>query len=333
MGGRIWVCLAFSAVAFGCGAQPSPSRTRDGLSSAGVEAGDSASGGVRGHPTGGGGNGGTVSGVGPPTGGVGGGIVPPMGGAIPAGAGGGAVAPGNDFDAGTAPGRNMVAAGAVCARLSQIQCAGEAACCMNPGRDRAACEAAQMASCSGKAYIDVISLDPKAGFDPAQANTAFTELERLASMCDPSIATYGASTMGFAGIFKGSRPPGSDCGTGGSLLNPPSKEQAAVALASCNTIDTTACLPSSGSNPLAAWNCSPKGGAGAPCLTDLNCQAGLGCPNPALAGGSFGLGVCTARGPMGSPCSGGTQCMSLICVAGACAPADAESAYCLAKQQ
>jgi hypothetical protein len=267
----------------------------------------------------------------PPLTGAGAGGTPVTGGM---GAGtGGTPATGNGamFDAGTDPARNMVQAGAVCARLAQIQCAGEAYCCANPGRDRASCEAAQTSSCAGKAYIDLISTSPAAGFDPAHAAAAFTELERLASQCDPSIGTYAATTQGLVGIFKGTTGPGGGCGPGGSVFDPPSKEQAAVALASCSSIETSACMPPSDTS--LDWKCSPKAGAGAECLTDLNCQAGLYCLNPKLAAGDFGLGSCNARKAPGSPCAAGNECTTFYCVAGACGMAEAQAAYCLAQQR
>lgn len=318
----------------GCGAEPAASRRRDGAvaGAAGMIAGMPPTGGtIGGTPPGSGAVGGSTGGTGSITGGVGGST---GGTQVMGGTGGmGTIGNGTVFDAGgTDPNRNNVVAGGVCARLAKIQCAGEAFCCLAAGRDRAACESTQMNSCASKAYIDVISKDALAGFDPAHAAVAFTELERLASMCDPSIAKYGASSMGFAGIFKGTRAPGSDCGPGGGLLNPPSKEQAAVALASCNTIETTACMPTS-SAPLDPWKCAAKGPAGSPCLTDLNCMAGLGCPNPTLAGGSFGLGTCTPKKAAGLPCEFGNECESGYCVASVCAAAEAQAAYCLAKQQ
>jgi hypothetical protein len=316
----------------GCGAEPPPNRGMSSLSGGAAGAVDPPTGGVVGGtpPVGGGATGG--AGGTPPLGGAGpggttGGTPPLMGGA----GGAGTIGHGT-FDAGADPNRNMVAPGGVCMRLAQIQCAGEQFCCDLPGRDRAACEAAQKNSCATKAYIDHISTAPAAGFDAAHAAAAFAQLEMLASMCDPSIAAYGASPMGFAGIFKGTRAPGSDCGPGGSLLDPPSKEEAAVALASCNTIDTTACMPTS-SAPLDPWKCAAKAPAGSPCLTDLNCQMGLGCPNPTLAGGSFGLGSCTPRKAPGMPCEFGNECDSFYCVANACAAAEPQAAYCLAKQQ
>jgi hypothetical protein len=316
MGSRSLALISLLCV-LGCGAEPPASRFRDGAiaGAAGMA-----------PPTGG-----TIGGVGPVTGGVGGstGGTPPItggaggptGGTLPTtgGAGGMGVVGHGVFDAGgTDPNRNNVAAGGVCARLAKIQCAGEQFCCDAPGRDRAACESAQTTSCAAKAYIDAISLDPLAGFDPAHAAMAFAQLETLASTCDPSIANYGASALGFAGIFKGTRAPGADCGPGGGLLNPPSKTQAAVALASCNTIETTACMPTT-SAPLDPWKCAAKAGGGAPCLTDLNCMTGLGCPNPTLAGGSFGLGTCSPKKPAGMPCEFGNECEAGYCVANVCA--------------
>jgi hypothetical protein len=238
---------------------------------------------------------------------------------------------GTVFDAGSDPNRNNVTAGNVCGRLAQIQCAGEAFCCTNPGRDRAACEAAQRSTCTSKGYVDVISAAPAAGFDPAHAATVFMELERLASTCDASIGSYAATPQGLVGIFKGTSPPGGGCGPGGSPLDPPSKEQAAIALASCSSIETNACMTPSDTS--LDWSCMPKTGAGGECLTDLNCQAGLFCNNPKLAAGEFAIGSCMARKAAGTPCAAGPECMSLYCVAGTCGAADPQAAYCLAQQR
>lgn len=250
----------------------------------------------------------------------------------PAGIGGAGVpgmpVEGRTFDAGADPARNMVQPGGICLRLAQIQCAGETYCCEVPGRDRVACEEAQRVACADEGLIDVVAADSDAGFDAAHAASAFTQLEQLASACDATVASWGASTTGFIGIFKGSRSPGADCSPPGLI---PRKADAAVALASCNTIDTSACLPDS-PDPLDPWTCAPKGGAGAACLTDLNCQAGLYCPNPELQSGGFGLGTCAGRLPVAAPCGAGNECASLYCVGGACAPAETQAAYCLMRQ-
>jgi len=231
------------------------------------------------------------------------------------------------FDAGD-PAANNVMAGTICTRLAQIQCAGEAFCCENPGRDRAACEAAQKAGCD-EGLVDDVAKNATAGFDPTHAANAFTQLQQMASVCDTTVASWGATVAGFLGIFKGSVSPGDDCSPGLLLTD---ALDGAVAIASCNTIDTTACLPDSNNPFTANWFCEAKGAVGDPCLTDLNCQAGLYCPNPVLENGGFDLGTCAARLADGSPCTTGTQCSSFYCVGGSCVPADQQSAYCLASQ-
>lgn len=287
------------------------------------------SGGAGGAGAGGGGAVGGAGGTTDPIGGTGG-ITATGGVGDPAGTG----VAGTDFpplemrtfDAGDSAGNN-VTPGTICTRLAQIQCAGEAYCCENPGRDRPSCEAAQAAACA-EGMVDMVAADPKAGFDAAHAATAFTQLEQMASMCDPTVASWGATTTGFIGIFKGSFNPGEECGPTSFV---PDQKQAAVAIASCNNIETTACLP--GSNTLLGnWTCAAKGPADSVCLTDLNCQDGLYCPNPALAAGTPGRGKCAPRLADGSPCGAGNECTSLYCINGSCAPPSQEAAYCLMTQ-
>ena len=98
-----------------------------------------------------------------------------------AGSDGGAMAAGAKFDAGSDPNRNHVQSGMICTRLAQIQCAGEAFCCPNPGRERAACETAQRDFCAQQVYLDAISQSASSGFDATRAASAFEQFEQLAA--------------------------------------------------------------------------------------------------------------------------------------------------------
>jgi len=221
------------------------------------------------------------------------------------------------FDAGSDPNRNNVTAGQLCTRMAQIQCAGEAYCCEDPGRDVAACETATRKVCMDEAYLDAISGDSITAFDAATAAQTFTELERLASVCDPGIVDFGISRDGLMSMFRGTVDAGSSC-----MPRSTDPASAAAKLASCKDINTNACLPTS----VLSWRCAERGGVGSACFTDVNCQDGLYCPNPDLKIGSFN---CEARQPLGASCVWGNECESLFCEAGACVEASQRLAYCL----
>ncbi|MDH5672009.1 MAG: hypothetical protein OEZ06_07645 [Myxococcales bacterium] len=227
------------------------------------------------------------------------------------------------FDPGTDPVRNNVQAGQVCARLAQIQCAGEAYCCDNPGRDRATCETVMADGCVNELFLDSVTASPVTGFDAGAASVAFTELERMASECDPGIAAFGGSASGLMGMFTGTIEAGGNCEPDGGPLGLPSEPAAAAALASCTDIQSQACLPR-----LTSWSCEPRGQAGTKCFSDLNCVDGLYCPNPTFAVTTNA--TCTPRRPVGQACSTPNECESLFCKGGACVAADAQAAYCLA---
>lgn len=241
------------------------------------------------------------------------------------------------FDAGRDPERNRIEPGQVCTRLAQVLCAGEAACCNAPGRDRSACEEAQRDLCARSWFLDAVSLDPVSGFDPAGAEEAFAEIERRAAACDPDIADYNISTDGLRGIFQGTRPPDSNCSPANGAAS--SVDSWAIMLSSCTPIETTSCLPVADVS-FAAWTCATRGDVGAPCSSYLNCRDGLACPSGladsdfqvpyGLAG--FRLATCTARKVDGETCAAGDECTSLYCIDGACAPATVQTAYCLARQ-
>lgn len=238
------------------------------------------------------------------------GTVPPAMGTTPP--------PVKTFNAGSDPNRNRVEAGHVCARLAQIQCAGEAYCCDNPGRDVAACEAKMVDACTQDGFVDAITLDTRSGFDEERAAAALQTFEDMASRCDPMIQQFGADPNGLMAMVRGTVAEGGRCSPGISG----SKAQQAGALASCQDPATTACLPTSA----LSWTCAPRGGAGANCFTDLNCLDGLYCPNPDL---KIAMTQCLARKANGSPCQLGNECTSLTCTGGVCADPTAQSAYCL----
>jgi hypothetical protein len=263
-------------------------------------------------------------------GGVGGGQPPAGNGGsagtiVPAGSGGapvggeGGMGPimNRVFDAGMAPDRNNVQAGALCQRLAEIQCAGEEYCCEDPGRDRATCEDAMLESCKTEAYLDAISGNEITAFNEETAAVTFAEVERLASVCSPDIVSFSISRDGFMAMFRGTASAGASCFPSGT-----NAAVAAAKLASCTDIGTIACLPTS----LLSWKCTERGGAGDPCFTDVNCFDGLYCPNDKL---EIGKSSCEARKPIGGACRWGNECESLFCEAGACVPPSQRNAYCL----
>jgi len=274
-----------------------------------------------------GGMGGSVAGIGgvggePPAGAGGVGGEPPagtggVGGVPPGGEGGTGAIMNRVFDAGSDPDRNNVQKGALCTRLAQIQCAGEAYCCDDPGRDRATCEDKMRDGCMNEAYLDAISDNSITAFDAATAAETFSELERMASMCDQNIVAFSISRDGFMGMFRGTAGSGDSCFPAGT-----DAKIAAAKLASCTDISTIACLPSS----LLSWRCTARAGVGSPCFTDVNCHDGLFCPNPDL---EIGKSDCEERKPVGASCEWGNECESLFCEAGACVEPSQRNAYCL----
>jgi len=160
--------------------------------------------------------------------------------------------------------------------------------------------------------------DDAAGFDAAQAQIVFTEIERLASQCDPSIATFGESYEGLRSIFAGTVGAGGNC----RPSNPLNMTMQAGALASCSDYAQQACMPS-----LSAWTCTPHAAVGGHCFTDVNCQLGLWCDNPNF---SLSGSDCRQRKGVGMSCELDNECGSLFCRGGACVNADAQAAYCLA---
>jgi hypothetical protein len=226
---------------------------------------------------------------------------------------------GPQFDAGSDPNRNHVKAGQVCARLAAIQCAGEAACCDDPGRDVATCRDAQQQRCMIDLLLDDVSAADDVGFDPEIASMAFAELEQRASVCDPSVPAWAASPDGFLGSLTGTLVKGESCEPEGGLTASPALLTSA--LLSCQLASGVACLPSKD-----AWTCEERVGPSGRCFIDLNCADGLFCDNPMS---SFD-GMCKERKAKGEGCRGATECISFVCADQKCAAEnDVQAAYCL----
>ena len=292
----------------GCKGEDAPPRDfpagTGGRSGSGGMGDTGGSGGTMSGGSGGGGSG--ESGTGMPTGGTSG----------ESGAGGMDM---RVFDAGSDPERNAVTAGEMCDRLATIQCAGEAYCCDNPGRDFNACKEAQLNGCEDGFMFDALAESEKTGFDPAHARAAYEEFERRASECDPTVAKWGATLESFRGMFKGTVAAGGSCTT----INVTRREEVAKALASCTDPGANACLP----NGVLIWMCAPRAGAGGPCFTDVNCIDGLHCPNPNFdVAGS----TCRDRKAVGEQCAAPNECATLICKGGQCVDEGVQAAYCLA---
>jgi hypothetical protein len=272
-----------------------------------------------------GGNGGNVGRGGSVGGGAGTGWGGSLGGSSPSQGAGGATGSGGstkddggtpDVDAATSAVVDDVAAGTVCARLSDLQCKAEASCCKAPNRSVDACKAAMAQKCASL-YLDQVSKSSVSGYSPHTAGLAMAEFQQRAATCDPTVVAWGASASGLRGIFPGTTSPGADC-TPQSLLD---AGDVAAHLMACNSPADNACLPGIGK-----WSCAPRAGVGGACFSDTNCQDGLRCDNPqtTLVGA-----VCKGRMALGASCTTGSQCASLVCKGAVCVPADVQAVYCL----
>ncbi len=234
---------------------------------------------------------------------------------VTAGTGGGRV-----FDAGSDADRNRVEPGRVCERLSTIQCAGEAYCCDNPGRDLATCKQIMFEGCTRELMLDAVSLDPVVDYDLDRAEDAFTEYERMTSECNTSVADWAISLDGMRSIIKGSKEPEEDCSPDALV---PTDEDNAAGLASCKYPETHACLPVAA----LVWRCKPLSDAGGDCITDVNCKSELYCDNPSLTYNRDA--TCKVRKPVGEACDLPNECETLMCKRGSCVPADKQAVFCL----
>lgn len=234
------------------------------------------------------------------------------------GVGGSAEGGGGDAGGGTS-GTSVaienVPAGAVCARLSELQCEAEASCCKSPGHSVQVCKTTMAKKCA-EVYLDQVSSSSLSGYSPRATGLAMAEFQQRAVTCDPSIVAWGASVSGLRGIFPGTQSQGTDC-TPKSLLD---GGDAAAHLMACRNPAETACLPGN------TWKCMPRSSAGGACFSDTNCQDGLYCDNPqtALVGAT-----CKARKALGASCRTGSQCSSLVCKGAVCVSADSQTVYCL----
>ena len=249
-----------------------------------------------------------------------GGRIPQAGSGPAAGSGGSApLMRATKFDAGSDPNRNKVGPADVCRRLSEIQCAGEAYCCEQPGRSVDACKAESLRACSQDLMLDKAAQNPITGFDAAAAERGFTEFETKAGICDPSVTTWASSPQGLRGLLKGTVAADASCKPAEAL---PAPSSIAASLLSCSEPNSRACLYT---NPLDTWTCAPRAAAGGACLTDNNCLDGFYCVLPALAI----TGTCTERKATGDACSAATECKTLFCKQSKCVEADQQAAYCL----
>lgn len=229
----------------------------------------------------------------------------------------------SDFDAGSDPDRNMVKAEELCERLSTVQCAGEAACCEEPGRTVKECKTAMFDGCRKTLRLNDIAARDEAGFDADHAQAAFEKFEALAKKCDTEIALWGSSVDGLRGILQGVTNEGGNCAPRGSVTD---VAVVGAALASCKQPEAFACQPRStmlSGRP--DWTCDAKVEKGENCFTDDNCQDGLYCDNPKRQLGA----VCKERKAKGEACMLPNECDSLACVDEKCTAQTVEAAYCL----
>jgi hypothetical protein len=210
-------------------------------------------------------------------------------------------------------------ASGLCARFAAIQCDGEQRCCSAPTRSVERCQSDLKQSCQQSVYLDQIAMSPQSGFDASAADPAFTEFERRASRCDPSIASWVLTDEGLRGMFRGTLGRDQSCRPAGGATS--ETGIVAAALSACRHADGLACLPKS---LLGDWTCVPKQAAGQSCITDDNCEASGACSN----GSQPALGTCVARLALGAACTDGNQCESLYCDGKLCASPDAQAVYC-----
>ena len=228
---------------------------------------------------------------------------------------------GNDSEALFAlsdPARNQVQAGQVCERLATLQCAGQAHCCPQPSTDFEACRVKALQGCREGSHLDTISSDPGTGFDAAAANVRLQAYEEKALACDPSVAAWADSAAGLRGMMQGTVASGASCAPQGL-----STSSAAAALAYCQAPDEVSCLPDP---TFLTWTCTGRAGPSGSCLTDLNCQSGLFCPQADYL--SPVHSQCTLRRDLGQSCISPNECQSAACQGGSCVDATVEAVYC-----
>jgi len=224
----------------------------------------------------------------------------------------------SEYDAGSDPDRNKVMPAQLCQRIAEINCAGEAFCCDNPGRTLDACKQDLVSQCSSTLMLDRIAMNSSTGFDASAAEKAYNELERRASMCDVTAAMWGSSGDGLRGILKGTIETKASC-MPTSVLDP---VDIGAALLSCAHPETNACVYM---NILDDWTCETRSKMGGPCVTDNNCSDGLYC----VLGAVGMAGTCGSRKSVGESCTSPSECASLFCKQSKCVESSKQAAYCL----
>jgi hypothetical protein len=239
------------------------------------------------------------------------------------GGGGGNDGP-NVFDdlVGTAEDRNDVPAGEVCERIATIQCAGEASCCDAPGRSFEDCKNTMKDGCIRELQLDAITTQSITGYDRGFAKDVFSEYEALARACDVAVAQWGASMDGLRALTRGTLAQGAACQPAGLDLVQ-MNATAAAHLFACTSPETHACLPTATNG----WSCTARAGEGGACFMDMNCLDGLFCTNSKAR--SIQGGTCKARKADGAPCDFPSDCSSLACKSGTCAPRNQQTIFCL----
>lgn len=222
---------------------------------------------------------------------------------------------------GTGDDRNDVPGGEVCERIATIQCAGEASCCDEPGRDFESCKATMKQGCIDALFLDAMTENPLTGYDRTVAEGVFTDFEDRARRCDLSVAEWGVSMNGLRAFTRGTLETGASCQPAAFDLVMPGARAAAYLL-SCTSLETHACFPK-----LTSWSCAPREGEGGACFTDLNCLEDLFCTNTAVR--DIRGGTCSTRKADGAPCEVLGECSSLACKDGTCAPRTKQNVFCL----
>jgi hypothetical protein len=185
-----------------------------------------------------------------------------------------------------------------------------------PTRD--ACISGQRGVCETDSIVSRVGSNSAAAYSMDHAEAALDEFERLTSMCDPTVAAWGASSSGLINMFRGTKTQNSSC--------MPASSTDVGAVFACRVDDGLTCVPGIAGIaglPPTGWTCKPRSGLNGNCYSDLNCTDGLRCETPET------LSTCVARKTEGATCSLPNECVSLLCETGHCAAPNVDDAYCL----
>jgi hypothetical protein len=175
--------------------------------------------------------------------------------------------------------------------------------------------------CIRELRLDAITASSLTGYDRANAADVFAEYERLARACDLTVAEWGASMNGLRSLTRGTLAPGASCQPA-ALDLVAMNDTAAAHLFACTDPEEQACLPSATS-----WSCNPRSAKGGACFMDMNCLEGLFCTNSKAL--RIQGGTCNVRKDNGASCDFPSDCASLACKSGTCAPRDRQTIFCL----